>query len=178
MQYRTCAALSQCEIAAVAERMLPPTARNSIRSQPRTLARNPLFCSTSCGGRPVWGPVSRTPKPSLSPDGDHLFSLTKQRFREPGVTNRTAGCRGYPTDYRHPRTPRVSAETENLNSIKALGGLARHLHYVLRGAGTHRRHIKGKPVERRGRKTTGLTARRAYDSGVAGAVASPRENGQ
>jgi hypothetical protein len=105
VQYRTYAVLSQCEIAAVAERVSPPTARNSIRSQPRTLARNPHFCSTSCGGRPVWGPVSRTPKPSLSPDGDRLLSLIKQRFREPGVTNRTVGCRGYPTDIGTPVPP-------------------------------------------------------------------------
>jgi hypothetical protein len=85
---------------------------------------------------------------------------------------------GAPDGNRPPRTSPAPPRTENLNSIKALGRLARHLHYVSRGAGTHRRPPKGKPVERRGRKTTGLTARRAYDSGVAGAIASPRETGQ
>src|SRR4029077_4918165 len=105
----------------------------------------PPFCPTSCIRRPLWGPASRTPKPRLLPAADGPVCLTKQRFIEPCVTARTDSRGERPTEIGHARTPRVPAETENLNSINALGRLARHLHYVQRGAGTRRRHIRANP---------------------------------
>jgi hypothetical protein len=69
--------------------------------------------------------------------------------------------------------PKISAHVPghavNINSLNKLHKLAWELHYVPRGTASPA-SPKSKPVESRGRKTSGLKAPRVHDSGVAGAA--------